>query len=330
MRAFLIGRIAQALIVIAVVTTATFMLIHLAPGDPLGGLLDDPRVTEAVRAHWRAVYGLDRPLGEQYVRFLGSAVRGRFGYSLVYNESVASVLARALPNTLLLAGTALALSFGAGILLALVQVARRGTTLDRTLGGLSLALYSMPDFWLAQVVLLTFAYVVPVLPPGGLVDPVLHRYMGEPAALLDRLRHLILPALTLTALSAAGVARFQRAALLDVVGEDYIRTARAKGVPERSILVRHALRNALIPVITLFGLSLPAFLGGTVFVEKVFAWPGMGSLAVDALASRDYSVVVACAIVGSVLVAAGSLIADALYALASPQLRHDARSAGRS
>ena len=314
------------MIVVAVVATVTFFLIHLAPGDPLGGALDDPRVSEAVRLHWRHVFGLDRPLGEQYLRFLAGIVRGQFGYSITYNEPVGTVIARAFPNTLLLAGSALVVSFVTGIAIALVQIARRSRITDGVLGGTALALYSLPDFWLAQVALLVFAYWLPVFPAGGLVDPVIHPYLGSAAAFGDRVRHLILPMLTLAALSAAGVARFQRAALLGVVADDYLRTARAKGVPEWSVIGRHALRNAVLPVITLFGLSLPGFLSGTVFVEKIFSWPGIGSLAVDAVAARDYPVVVACAVMGSVLVVIGSLMADLLSAMADPRLRMGAGS----
>ena len=234
---------------------------------------------------------------------------------------MSALIGRAFPNTLLLAGTALAVSFAVGIAVALVQIARRSRLVDGTLGGSALVLYSLPDFWLAQVALLVFAYWLPVFPAGGLVDPVIHPYLGTAGAIADRVRHLILPMLTLAALSAGGVARFQRAALLGVANDDYLRTARAKGVPEWQVISRHALRNAVLPVITLFGLSLPGFLSGTVFVEKIFAWPGIGSLAVDAVASRDYPVVVACAVMGSVLVVSGSLVADLLSAIADPRLR---------
>jgi peptide/nickel transport system permease protein len=304
-----------------VVTTVAFFLVHLAPGDPMGGALEDPRISEAVRAHWRHVYGLDRPLLEQYLHFLAGITRGQLGYSISYQEPVVSVMARAAPNTLLLAGTALVLSFISGIAIAVFQIARRSRLADGFLGGVALMLYSTPDFWLAQVALLVFAYWLPVFPAGGLVDPIIHPYLGSAAAFADRLRHLILPMLTLVALSAAGVARFQREALLDVAADDYLRTARAKGVPEWSVIAKHALRNAILPVITLFGLSLPGFLSGTVFVEKIFSWPGIGSLAVDAVAARDYPIVVACALLGSVLVALGSLLADLLVSLADPRLR---------
>jgi peptide/nickel transport system permease protein len=302
------------------------VLIHLAPGDPVSGTLDDPRVPEAVRQHWRHVYGLDRPIAEQYVRYVVGVARGDFGYSIAHAEPVRAVLARALPNTVLLAGIALFASFAAGIAIGVVQAMRRGSLADHALNVWLLGVYSIPDFWLAQLAILILAYWVPIFPVGGVVDPILHPYLGEVASTIDRLRHLILPALTLAILATAPVARFQRSALLDVSAEDYLRTARAKGLSERSVMLRHALRNALLPIITLFGLALPAFLGGQVFVEKVFSWPGLGAAAVDAVNARDYAVVVACAIVTSALVAVGSATADVLYALADPRVRgQDAR-----
>ncbi len=301
--------------------TATFALIHLAPGDPFAGALDDPRVTQAVRDHWRHVYGFDRSLPDQYVRFVAGIARGELGYSIARQEPVRTVLARAIPNTLVLMGIALLLSFGLGIAIGVVQAMRHGSLTDRAIGAITLAGYSLPDFWLAQLAILAFAVWLPLFPAGGVVDPVMHPYLGPLAAALDRARHVVLPALTLTVLSAAAVARYQRSALLDVAHDDYLRTARAKGLSERQVMLRHALRNAAAPVITLFGLALPGFLGGQVFIEKVFAWPGLGALAVDAVATRDYAVVVAVAIVGSVLVAIGSLLADVLAALVDPRRR---------
>jgi peptide/nickel transport system permease protein len=321
-RALLARRLLQAVVVIAVVTTVTFFLIHLAPGDPIAGGLADLRISEATRQYWRHFYGFDQPLGIQYVKYVTGVLQGHLGYSLQFNEPVSTVVARALPNTLMLAGSGIVLSFGLGVIIALIQVARRGSLTDRALGVVSLTLYCTPDFWLAEVALLAFAYWIPIFPAGGIVDPVIHPYLTAWPAFVDRLRHLILPAVTLAALAAALVARFQRAALLDVAGDDYLRTARAKGVPEWAVIVRHALRNAALPVISLLGLSLPGFLTGTVFVEKIFAWPGLGSLAVNAVAARDYPVVIACTLIASVAVALGSLIADVLYLIADPRLRH--------
>ena len=307
--------------IVAIVATITFALIHLAPGDPFSAVMDNPNVNERVRTTLRAQYGLDRPLPEQFVRYVGQLARGELGWSFSHDRPVREVLASALPNTLLLMAIALAGSFALGILIALVQVARRGSATDHTLSAISLFFFSMPDFWLAILSLLAFTYWLPLFPVGGTVDSVMHDYMGFGARIVDRLRHLALPALTLTVLAAPGVARYQRAALLDVLPADYIRTARLKGLTEREILRRHALRNALLPIISLVGLSFPALLTGAFFIEKIFAWPGMGLAVVTAIGTRDYPLVVGGVIVGSIMVTVGSLLADLLYAWADPRLR---------
>jgi peptide/nickel transport system permease protein len=179
----------------------------------------------------------------------------------------------------------------------------------------------MPDFWFAILALLVFTYWIPIFPVGGAVDPVMHEYMTLGARVADRLKHLFLPAATLTLLAVGVVARYQRAALIDVLPADYIRTARLKGLTEREILRRHALRNALLPIISLIGLSFPALLTGAFFIEKIFAWPGMGLAVVNAIGTRDYPLVVGGVIIGSIMVTLGSLLADTLYAWADPRLR---------
>jgi len=315
------ARLGQAIVVVWMVATLAFVLIHAAPGDPFG--FDAPNISEAVRAHWRAQFGYDRPLGTQYLLWLGNVARGNLGYSHSMHEPVRAALAGALPRTLLLMGVALVVSFALGILLALFQVEHRGTRRARWAGNVALFFYSVPDFWLALVMLLAFAYWVPVLPAGFPVDMVMHQYMSPAAAFLDRLRHLVLPASTLVLLTTASIARFQRNELLDVLPLDFVRTARAKGLSERRVVRRHVLRNALIPTITLFGLSLPALLGGSVFVETVFAWQGMGWLTVNAIGLRDYPLVLAGVLLGTVLVVLGNLAADVAYALADPRLRVD-------
>lgn len=318
---YLAQRLAQAAVIVAIVAAITFALIHLAPGDPFSAVMDNPNVSEAVRQTLRAQYGLDRPLPEQFVRYVSSLAHGELGWSFSHERPVREVLGSALPNTLLLMGVALVGSFTLGILIALIQVARRGSVTDHVLSGVSLFFFSMPDFWLAILALLTFTYWLPIFPVGGAVDPVMHEYLGLGGRLVDRLRHLALPALTLTVLASAAVARYQRAALLDVLPADYIRTARLKGLTEREILRRHALRNALLPIISLVGLSFPALLTGAFFVEKIFAWPGMGYAVVNAIGTRDYPLVVGGVIIGSIMVTLGSLLSDLLYALADPRLR---------
>jgi peptide/nickel transport system permease protein len=283
-------------------------------------VMDNQNVSEAVRETLRAQYGFDRPLPEQFVKYVNALAHGELGWSFSHERPVREVLATALPNTLLLMVVALVGSFALGIVIALVQVARRGSATDHALSGVSLLFISMPDFWLALLTLLAFAYWIPLFPVGGTVD-VMHEYMGFGRQVMDRLWHLVLPALTLTALASAAVARYQRAALLDVLPADYIRTARLKGLTEREILRRHALRNALLPIITMIGLSFPALLTGTFFVEKIFSWPGMGYAVVNAIAARDYQLVMGGVIIGSIMVTLGSLLADLLYALADPRLR---------
>ena len=313
------GRLLHAAAVVFLVTTLVFALIHLAPGDPFSAAMDDPRITDAVRERWRAQYGLDRPLPEQYVRYLASVARGNLGFSLSQGRPVSAALADAIPRTLLLMTIVLAASFATGMAVGIVQARFRGSAADRALGAASMFFYSMPDFWLAIVVMLVFAYHIQLFPTTRDVDP-LHELFGPWERFVDRVRHLVLPAGTLTLLTAAAIARYQRAAVLDASSQDFVRTARAKGVDERRVLLRHVLRNALLPVITLVGLAFPALLGGAVFVEQVFAWPGMGLLTTQAIAQRDYPLVVAAAMLGGVLVSAGSLLADLLYAAADPRL----------
>ncbi len=318
---YLVSRTLQSVVIVALVATLSFVLIHSAPGDPFAGSLDNPNISAVVRTNLRAQYGLDRPIAEQYARYIAQVAHGELGWSFSRARPVRAVLGQVLPRTLLLMGTALFASFLIGVGVATVQVSKHGTMLDRALDRASLFLASMPDFWLAILLLLALTFWIPIFPIGGAVDPVMHDSLPPAGKLLDSIWHLILPALTLTLLYASGIARFQRAALLDVMPSDFIRTARSKGLRERHILLRHAMRNALLTLITLIGLSFPALLTGAVFIEKVFSWPGMGLTMVDAIGSRDYPLVIGAVIVGSVLVVAGSLIADLLYRWADPRLR---------
>jgi peptide/nickel transport system permease protein len=316
-----ISRLLQAVVVVLVVATLTFALIRIAPGDPFAAALDNPNVTADIRAEWRSAYGLDQSIPEQYLRYLGAIARGDFGWSFSMQRPVSEAVAAAFPKTLLLMGTGLVVSFAAGVALALIQAGRPGSVTDRAVTGASLFVYSLPDFWLALMLLLIFALGLGVLPAGGAADPLLHDQVGGWDRALDTGRHLLLPASTLALIGTAMVARYQRGALLDVLPQDFIRTARAKGAAEGAVLRRHALRNALLPTLTLLGLSIPALFGGSVFVEKIFAWPGMGLLAVNAVATRDYALVTAVVVIVGMAVVAGNLLADVLYAIADPRLR---------
>ncbi|MBA3672332.1 MAG: ABC transporter permease [Gemmatimonadaceae bacterium] len=321
MRRYLAGRLLQAAGVVFFVATLTFVIVHLAPGDPIAAALARPGVTEAVRDEWRRSLGLDLPVAEQYVRWLRNTVSGNLGYSIGHRRAVSAVLADALPRTLLLVVPALVLSFALGIGVGILQAERPRGRRDRWLGRVLLALYSVPDFWLALLVLLLFAYRLPWFPAGGMIDPVLHEYLGFGARLADRLRHLVLPIVTLALLGAASIARYQRTALLDVLPSDFMRTAVAKGLPWRTAVRTHALRNALLPVITLAGLQLPLLVAGSVFVERVYSWPGMGLMTINAVAARDYALVSAGVVVFSTVVAVGALLADITVALVDPRIR---------
>jgi peptide/nickel transport system permease protein len=222
---------------------------------------------------------------------------------------------------LLLTSLSLLFSFALGIVVGVLQAERAGSARDRWLGRVLLVLYSVPDFWLALLALLLLAYRFPIFPAGGIVDPVLHDYLSFGGRVRDRLAHLALPVATLTLLSAASIARYQRTSLLSVLPSDWMRTAMAKGLSWRAAVRRHALRNALLTTITLAGLWLPALVAGAIFIEKVFSWPGMGLVTVNAIAARDYALVTAGALVLSVAVVIGALIADLAAAAADPRIR---------
>jgi peptide/nickel transport system permease protein len=322
MARFIFARLLQTAAILLFVAAITFVLVHIAPGDPFSAAVDNPDLSEAVRQQWRTAYGLDKPLPIQFVKYVTSVARGEFGWSLSRHMPVSAVIAGALPRTLLLMGTALVLGFLIGALTGRIQASRRGSVTDRSISGISLFFYSMPDFWLALIVLLAFAYWMPLFPVGGAADP-LHDYFSRPAQFADTLRHMVLPVATLTLILAATVARFHRSALLETLPSDFVRTARAKGLRERTIMRRHAERNALFPLISLIGLALPALFTGAVFVEKIFAWPGMGLVIVNAIGSRDYPLVMGTVIIASALVAVGNLITDLLYMAADPRVRLD-------
>jgi peptide/nickel transport system permease protein len=318
-RRFLAARLAQSAIIILVVAIVAFLLIRLAPGEPFsyGG----PNITPAIRAHWREQFGYDRPIGVQLVKYLGSVARGDLGYSTLEHRPVRDAIADALPRTLTLAGLGLIAALIIGVALGVISAAKQQSWWDRIISLFCILIYSIPEFWLALVIQLGFAYWIPIFPISGTGNPLIEQYGGGWLAFTDRLRHLVLPVATMTLIVAVIIARFQRASLIDVLPADFLRTARAKGAAERTVIARHALRNALTPTITVLGLLFPAVLGGAFFVEYVFGWHGLGWLTFTAVNGLDYDVAVASVIVSGILVTLGSLIADVLTAVADPRLR---------
>lgn len=319
MTRFLLRRLAASLLLLFLVLTVTFFLLHLAPGDPSNFIQNDSAPRE-YREHLRSLYGLDRPLPEQYLRWLGAVARGDWGVSFSQHRPVARALADALPATLLLAGSALLVQYGAGLALGVAAARRQGKAADHLIRVGSLLLYSQPVFWLGLMAVLLFSLRWPILPASHLRSVGAEDW-GTAARLADLARHLVLPALVLGLSEAGGTARFVRNSLLEVMGREYMRTARAKGLSERRVIWVHGMRTALLPVIQLFALSLPALLNGSLVTEVVFALPGLGRLTVDAIYARDYPLILATTAFGAALVLAGNLLADLLQALTDPRTR---------
>jgi peptide/nickel transport system permease protein len=304
--------------VILGVITLMFFLIRLAPGDP-AALLVGPAATPAQLEAQRRTLGLDRPLTEQYVTWLGQFVRGDWGTSIATGRPVKSMIASAWPATVSLVGTSLLLSYLLGIVVGTIQ-ASRGGRVDTTLSVITVTLFALPGYWLGLMLVMVFTYWARLLPSFGAAGYDADFLSGW-EQMVDRLRHLALPLLTLTLIGIGGTARYVRGAMLDVQGAPYVAIARAKGLSARQVTLRHVLRNALIPVLTLLGLSLPALFSGAVFIEAIFAWPGVGRIMVDAVGARDYPVIMAATAVSAALVVLGNLLAELLAVWADPRLR---------
>ncbi len=318
---YLAGRVLQGVAIIFVVATFTFLILQLAPGDPVDAMGASGPLTREVAEQQRINFGLDRPIVERYVRYIWNISRGDLGYSYMWPQSVGTAIRQRIPATLILAFTALLIDFTLGILIGSVQGVRRRSHTDDSLSLVTLTLFSIPPFWFGLMLILVFSVDLGWFPPSGIRTPWLYPHLSFLGGLWDHAVHLVLPALTLGILGAASTARFHRAAMIEVVHQDYVRTARAKGLEEKTVRYRHALRNALLPIITLFGLSFPVLLSGTVLVEEVFSWPGLGSLTVDAFRNRDYPLVTGLAIVMAAMVVVGNLLADLLYRVVDPRTR---------
>ncbi|MBA3346086.1 MAG: ABC transporter permease [Gemmatimonadales bacterium] len=321
MRRWLLRRTAQAAVTLAIAITLLFVLMRAAPGDPLSRLQGDRLLSREEIASLRERYGLDQPLLTQFGAFVGGLARGDLGVSIEYGRPVTSLLAERLPATLQLGGAVILLNFTLGLWLGVRQAVRRGSREDRWLTVASLGGYATPSFWLGLVLAWLVGVKWGLLPPAGHSDPLLDSGAGFLERTVDLLRHLALPVLTLSAVTIATTMRHQRNAMLDVLRDPFMLTARAKGLSERAVTWRHAWRNALFPVVTLFGLWLPILVTGSVFVEAVFAWPGLGSLAAAAVGHRDYPLLMGAALLTAVLVVAASLLTDLVYALLDPRVR---------
>ena len=315
----LVVRAAAGAAVVWGVVTLVFLLLHAAPGDP-AALLVGTAAPPAQVAEQRRILGLDRPLPVQYAVWLGRFARGDWGRSIVTGRPVRAMLGEAWPATARLVLLSLLLSYAFGIAVGVAQAGVGGTRLDTALSAASVTLFALPAYWLGLMLVMLFTYRLRLLPAFGAAG-LDAEFLAPGARMADALRHLALPVATLTIIGIGGVARFVRGAMLDLRGSLFLVTAEAKGLSARRVLIGHALRNALIPVITLLGLSLPAVFSGAVFVEAIFAWPGVGRVLVEGVQARDYPVVLAAAAVSAALVVTGNLLAEILTGWADPRVR---------
>ncbi|MCD0422157.1 ABC transporter permease [Rubrivivax sp. JA1024] len=320
----LFGKFANAVVLLLAVLVMNFCLIHLAPGDPVQVIAGEmggasPEVIAALRAK----YGLDHSLLEQLFTYLGKVVHGDFGYSYYFNQPVLGLILQRLPATLYLAAASLVIAVLIGTVLGVISARRPNGLLSHGVTVLALAGHAAPIFWTGLLLLLLFGSVWPILPVSGMTDVV------DPKAGLayaaDVAKHLVLPSITLGLVFVAQYSRLARVNMIDVLSADYIRTAHAKGLPERVVLVKHALRNTLIPIVTVVGLQFGNLFAGAVLVETVYSWPGMGRLVFDSILRRDYPTLMGVLFFSAVMVIAANILTDLVYRLIDPRIRAGAR-----
>lgn len=311
------------------ITIVSFFVIHLAPGSPTDLQISlNPLAGDTVRQRLNALYGLDRPLVVQYADWLSHLVRLDFGNSLSSDgRPVMDKILERMPLTVGMNVASLLLTLLIAVPIGVISAARQGTLLDKSLTVLVFLGFAMPSFWLALLLMLYFSIDLGWLPLSGLTS-LDYAALSPLGKALDVARHLLLPIVVGVVGSVAGTSRFLRSSMLEVLRQDYILTARAKGLPGRTVIFRHALRNALLPVITLLGLSVPGLIGGSVIIETIFALPGLGQLFYTAVMARDYPLIMGNLVLGAVLTLLGNLLADVGYALADPRIRAGARDSG--
>jgi peptide/nickel transport system permease protein len=321
---FLVRRIMQSIPVFIGVTIISFALIHAVPGGPTARFELDKDIKPEDIARIRANLGLDKPVWMQYFIWMGAMpnsrgeysglIQGDLGVSFIDQTSVAENIMERLPNTILLSVTAFVISLGLSLPVGLWSAIRQHSWFDNVSTVLSTAGVSVPAFWFGLIAILLFSVRLRWLPSGGMYT------LGQEKSLTDLLKHLIMPATILSILNVAGWNRYIRASVLEVMNQDYVRTARAKGLAERLVTLRHVLRNGMIPVATLIGLAIPNLLSGSLVTETIFGWPGMGRLAYHAATKRDYSMIMGTLVVGTVMVIFGNLLADIAYTFLDPRI----------
>ena len=321
LREYLIKRSIQIVITLIVVLVLLFIIFRMMPGNP-ASMMMDPRMKPEQMERIKQLYGLDKPMWEQFILYMKNMLTGDLGISFQYQRPVIEIISEKIGPTLLLFGSALVIAYILGILLGAIMAWRRGSKGEITGIVVSLFFYSMPLFWFGQIMLWLFAFQIPIFPLGGMggYAPDGTPYHGL-KYVVDVLYHLALPLITLTIAGLAGNILLMRNSMLDTLAEDYIVTARAKGIPERRIMYRHAARNAMLPVLTSFAMGLGFIVSGGVLTEYIFSWPGMGTVMVNATFAHDYPMIQGVFYIIAILVLVFNAIADVLYAYLDPRVR---------
>jgi peptide/nickel transport system permease protein len=320
---YILKRISLMIPMLIGISLLTLLIMHLSPGDPTSmryGL--NPEVSGSARAQLQELYGLDKPFIEQYISWLKRIVTLDFGRSFVDNRPVIEKIGERLPATLLLQVSALILIFSIAIPVGVLSAVKKNSLFDKITTFLVFIGFATPTFWLALLLMRVFAFELEWFPVSGM-SPWYAAYMTPLERVRDILWHLVLPLLTLAFTGLASLSRYVRYSMLEVIKQDYIRTARAKGLPDKKIIYKHALKNALLPVITILGMTLPALIGGSFIFETIFAWPGMGRLGYMSIMQYDYPVVMGVGIISVFLTLVGILISDILYAAVDPRIRYE-------
>jgi peptide/nickel transport system permease protein len=323
MASYIGHRLLQAIPLLVLISLVVFVLLHLIPGGPMAAYGNNPNMTAADFARLEHELGLDAPVHVQYLRWLGALLRGDWGYSLASKRPVLVEIGDRLPNTIYLLSISLAVTLGIAIPIGILSAVRQYSVLDHAVTTVAFAGQSVPIFWFGLMLIIVFHVVLrnpvsgaPLAPGGGMYT------LGESFSILDRLHHLVLPVTMLAVVGTATYTRYMRASMLEVIGQDYIRTAHAKGVPARRVLWHHAFRNAAIPVVTILALEVPVLFNGAVFTETIFSWPGMGRLFIESAFRYDYALLMAIILIGATLTIVSNLLADIAYAYLDPRIHY--------
>lgn len=314
---YIIKRILHAIPLLFIVSLLSFLIINLAPGDPVNMFINPETATTAQLDAVRANLGLDKPIYIRYFLWLKNVLKLDFGMSFLHSRPVWDLIREAIPATLSLALVSTIISFLVAIPAGIISALKKNTIADYFFSTISFIGVSLPSFWFGLMLILFFCLKLGWLPTGGMRDNF------EEFVLIDRIRHLILPSIVLAMGNMASKMRYMRSSMLEVIRQDYIRTARSKGLSERVVIFKHALRNSLLPIITMLGFIIPNLFSGAAITESIFSWPGLGRLVVEANFMRDYPVLMGSTMISAALVILGSLIADILYAVADPRIKYN-------